>query len=716
MRFSALLLAALLSSASGGHGTLFHPGGRPGVFASVDSLALCGRFDASLDGLLAILDSEPGLRAEGLYRLVGLFHSCGREGEGAILLDSLENAWGVVLDGFRISLMDLADDPGAAAAGVSDPYLLSYLYGTYSPAPSIRTPASPAEMLVRLLMAPAGSLTPEQMKVCADLAVTFPDAASRLAEEMHRKLLIPDEVWERDVAALRAAGLGEKADLLEVLRMGATYSLDEARAVAILGSAPRPSGEAALLLAARGSSGIRRSWRLADALASASHTSTLADLISSSTDPVFAAGARMALLRAQSRSTQLLALCDSLGAASATDSLSERAALFRARALRDLGRSAEAWQAYHRFAADWPGHPAAHESAFLAGRYYDSEQQWEQAAGAFRTSIAADGEGRYDESCYWRGGFALLASGDARGALALWREGCEAFPHGFWRDEMLYWSARANPPGSPDRAALLEQVSSEHPWEYYGLLASAKLRGQPFWSPEYPSIDPPSEAMLLVASGYGRLASDVLRRSALPDTVARIAGLSLLGEHKEAIELCGAFDSRLRYSGAGVVPDSIAIYQFPAPYSDLVVSLTRDLSPRPSVITAVMREESSFDHRARSSAGACGLIQLMPGTARDVARWYGLPSIAGEQLFDPANSIRYGSLYISRQWNSYSGELPLVLAAYNAGPGNASRWRESLSYSPSDQEWFIERITYRETREYVKRVTRSCWVYGRLMP
>lgn len=716
LRFPALVLAAVLSSASGEPGTGFLPGGRPDVFASVDSLALCGRFDASLGGLLAILDSEPGLRAEGLYRLVGLFHSCGREDDGAILLDSLEDDWGVALDGFRISLMDLAGDSESAAAGVSDPYLLSYLNGTYSPIASMRSPASPAEMLVRLLMTPAGSLTPDQMKACADLASTFPGAASRLAEEMRKKLSIPAEVWERDIAVLRAAGLGEDADLLEVLRMGATCSLDEARAEEILGAAPGPSGEAALLLTSRGSSGIRRSWRLADALSSASHISTLAGLVSSSSDPVFAAGARMSLLRAQSRSTQLLALCDSVGAASVPDSLSERAALFRARALRDLDRDAEAWQAYLGFAAAWPGDQAAHESAFLAGRYYDSEQQWELAAVAFQTSIAADGEGRYDESCYWRGGFALLVSGDTGGALELWREGCEAFPYGFWRDEMLYWSARANAPGSSERAALLEQVSSEHPWEYYGLLASARLSGQPGWSPRYPSIDPPPEAMALVASGYGRLASDVLRRSALPDTAARIAGLSLLGEHKEAIELCGALDSRLRYSGAGVVPDSIAVYQFPAPYSDLVCSLSQGLSLSPSVITAVMREESSFDHCARSSVGACGLIQLMPGTAYDVARWYGMPFIEGEQLFDPENSIRYGSLYINRQWNSYSGELPLVLAAYNAGPGNASRWRESLAYSPSDPEWFIERITFRETREYVKRVTRSCWVYGRLMP
>jgi len=163
-----------------------------------------------------------------------------------------------------------------------------------------------------------------------------------------------------------------------------------------------------------------------------------------------------------------------------------------------------------------------------------------------------------------------------------------------------------------------------------------------------------------------------------------------------------------------MLPDSVAILQFPAPYSDLVSELTGGLSTSPALITAIMREESSFDRMATSSVGARGLIQLMPGTAYDVARWYGLPRLEGEQLYEPGNPIRYGSVYIDRQWDAFSGEIPLVLAAYNAGPGNASRWMESLPYTP-DHEWFTERITYRETREYVKRVTRSCWIYGRLM-
>ncbi len=687
--------------------------GPPALFSAADSLMLCGRADEALEELCRILESSPDRRDEGLFRILGLYHSRGLESEGAAFLDSLEGEWGTSLAGWRTSLLDLGGDREGAASIAADPYLDAYLSGYETVPALLEPPSSPPELLCRLLVAPAGTLTDDQMKACADVACLFPDAADRLVEEMRKRLSIPAEVWARNIGILRRAGRAEQADLLEISRMGATGRLDEQIAGSLLVSTAGPAGEAALLLVSRGAQGWRRSWEVADALALASHTSTLSVLVDESVDPVFTAGARMALLRARSEPSDLLELCDDIPPSS-PDSLLARAALFRARALRDLDRDSEAWSAYLEFAESWPSHPAAHESAFLAGRYHDGEQQWDMAARAFEAAIEAQGPGKYDESCYWRGGFAHLAGGDPEGARVLWIEGCDLFPAGFWRDEMLYWTARTLPSGSAEQSSLLEQVSAGHPWEYYGMLAADRMGGSPAWTPPFPSMNPPGEAVELAAAGYGTLAANVLRFSALPDSASRIAALSMLGEHKEAIELCGALDSRMRYSGGGVVPESIAVFQFPTPYADLVSDLTAGLSLQPALIHAIMREESSFDHEACSSVGAKGLIQLMPGTAYDVARWYALPFLEGDQLFDPENSIRYGSLYINRQWNAYSGALPLVLAAYNAGPGNASRWRDSLSFSASDPEWFIERITFRETREYVKRVTRSSWVYGRL--
>jgi soluble lytic murein transglycosylase len=151
------------------------------------------------------------------------------------------------------------------------------------------------------------------------------------------------------------------------------------------------------------------------------------------------------------------------------------------------------------------------------------------------------------------------------------------------------------------------------------------------------------------------------------------------------------------------------------PYRELILTESADLEVPASALTGVIREESYFNRFVTSVAGARGLIQLMPGTAFDVARWYGLPQLTGEQFHDPYSSVRYGMIYIDRQYRSFGGEYPLFLAAYNAGPGNASRWRDGHGYTSSDPELFIEQITYRETRIYVKKVLRSNWLYdGRL--
>jgi soluble lytic murein transglycosylase-like protein len=430
-----------------------------------------------------------------------------------------------------------------------------------------------------------------------------------------------------------------------------------------------------------------------------------------SSDTVFVEGVMMAVLRA-SGGPGLLELCER-ASSRGVDSLAARAMLFRARALRDAGRTSEAWRAYTGFATAHPSHPSAHEAAFLAGRYYDSELMWPEAAAAYSAALGASGVGRYDESSYWRGGFSLLADGRPGEALPLWEEGCERFPWGFWHDEMMYWRARTAGWNAPGSSVLLQEAAETHPWEYYGMRAAARLGRDPSWSPPFPAVEVPPLAIDLVSRGYARLAGSMLRHASTPDTLERVQALGLLGMHPEAISLCGALDSRLRYSGAGTVPEAAAVFQFPAPYRELAGSACSGLSLPPALVMGIIREESSFDREARSSAGARGLIQLMPGTASDVARWYGLPALQGDDFHDPGSSVRYGSLYIDRQWGAFAGELPLVLAAYNAGPGNASRWRDLLTYQSGDADWFTERITFRETREYVKRVTRSSWIYGR---
>jgi soluble lytic murein transglycosylase len=128
----------------------------------------------------------------------------------------------------------------------------------------------------------------------------------------------------------------------------------------------------------------------------------------------------------------------------------------------------------------------------------------------------------------------------------------------------------------------------------------------------------------------------------------------------------------------------------------------------PSLLAGVIREESRFDPTAVSSAGAFGLMQLMPGTARGTARALGMPLPDQRALSDPSTNAALGATVLAEQLKRF-GRVDLALAAYNAGPGAVRRWQ--MEFGGVDPETFVEDIPYPETRGYVKTVLESTAIY-----
>ena len=139
----------------------------------------------------------------------------------------------------------------------------------------------------------------------------------------------------------------------------------------------------------------------------------------------------------------------------------------------------------------------------------------------------------------------------------------------------------------------------------------------------------------------------------------------------------------------------------------------------PAIALGIMRQESSFNPNAISGAGAIGLMQLMPGTARYVSRKYGLPA---DDLFNPAQNMQLGSTYLAHQIEHFGPCVPLSIAAYNAGPGNVSNWLGDYGQpewaptagAPDIIDW-IEEIPFDQTRDYVERVSENIVVYRALL-
>jgi soluble lytic murein transglycosylase len=131
-----------------------------------------------------------------------------------------------------------------------------------------------------------------------------------------------------------------------------------------------------------------------------------------------------------------------------------------------------------------------------------------------------------------------------------------------------------------------------------------------------------------------------------------------------------------------------------------------------ALVYSIMRAESGFDPSAESAAGARGLMQLMPATARYLARQSALELPGHDALFEPETSIRFGQAYLEHllRWSPIGGNLIYPAVGYNAGPARIARWREELQID-DDPLLFLELIPMREPRVYVKNVLTNLWNY-----
>jgi len=149
--------------------------------------------------------------------------------------------------------------------------------------------------------------------------------------------------------------------------------------------------------------------------------------------------------------------------------------------------------------------------------------------------------------------------------------------------------------------------------------------------------------------------------------------------------------------------------RFLAPYRDLAQRAASENQLDEAWIFGLMRQESRFINVAKSNVGAAGLMQIMPSTARWIAKQLGIKRFDTREMQDPARNIQFGAFYLKHVQNSLDGSPVLATAAYNAGPGRAQRWRTS---EPMEAAVYIESIPFGETRDYVKKVMSNAMYYA----
>ena len=287
-----------------------------------------------------------------------------------------------------------------------------------------------------------------------------------------------------------------------------------------------------------------------------------------------------------------------------------------------------------------------------------------------------------------------------------------------------YWAWRANEriPARHMRVRSQEllDIANAHPKTFYGILAQ-KTRSRRLdidWQTPQLSLENTREiisseagvrALALIQIDRRDLAEKELRAiiansQAHPDTVHAVLALA------EAAKMPGLAINASNYIREYAEQDKFALTDYP------IVDLNGDEEWRidPSLINAIIRQESRFNPRAKSHVGARGLMQIMPATAGYIMR---NPTLNRKQhrdrLFDTDLNLDIGQTYIDYLLNmpEIQGNLFKLLLAYNAGPGNLRRQMAKIDNPGEDPLFFIEAISLRESRHYIKRVMANMWIY-----
>jgi soluble lytic murein transglycosylase len=320
-------------------------------------------------------------------------------------------------------------------------------------------------------------------------------------------------------------------------------------------------------------------------------------------------------------------------------------------------------------------------------------------------------ESAYDERLHeWRVREAL-ARGDWPAALA----GLRKMPAAQRNDSRWrYFEARMlEKTGDATTAQALYRQAAVSP-TFHGFLAADRLNQAYRLCPWQPQDS--AQAKAQVASDPAIVRAVELFKIEEPGWAVREWNAALARfddtQRRIAVEVArdnGWFD-RAVFS-LGKQPDEQRLYElrFPLSYTDLIRREAAKNALDPAWIAAEIRAESIFNPKARSSANAMGLMQVLPSTGAKVAKDIGLTAYTGAaSLYDPEINITLGTAYLRQKLNNYG--LPYVaIAAYNAGPTPTGRW---LSQRPNyDPDLWIETISYKETREYVARVLAFSVIY-----
>ncbi len=405
---------------------------------------------------------------------------------------------------------------------------------------------------------------------------------------------------------------------------------------------------------------------------------------------------------------------------SAADYLMSTARIYERDAQYD--KAIETWS---RVINEYPGAQPSTYASFLIGVVEYRRGNYQPALDAFTRSLALSSTpSDRSRAMFWMGK-SQEKLGDATAATTTWRDAQNLNPGGYYSERARDVLVERVPFESPTSANLTVNLAQERvdadAWmrltfnlgddvdlsNLGPLAADARvIRGTEYWDlglyenarTEFEHLRAELETNLDAVGSY-RLANYLLDLGLYRTSIfaaRQVLTIAGLDDHSESM-MAPAYFSHIRYG----------LY-----YSELIVPEAQKNGFDPLFIYSVIRQESLFEGFVSSSAGARGLMQIVPATGAQMASELGKPiNYTDADLYRPYVSVLFGTYYLNKNYSLFNGDPYAALAAYNGGPGNSLQWKELAG---DDPDLFLESVRFEETRNYIRNIYEIFIIYRRL--
>ncbi|MBN2502028.1 MAG: tetratricopeptide repeat protein [Anaerolineales bacterium] len=395
---------------------------------------------------------------------------------------------------------------------------------------------------------------------------------------------------------------------------------------------------------------------------------------------------------------------------------------FAARIAENTGDLATAAALWSRIGSDYPASEYGFDGFFQAGIAYFRIQDFANATLNFEGALGlAANPGEQSRAYFWIAK-SQQAAGNANDAVAAYQQAAATDPTGYYSERANDLLAGRAPFALPASYNLSYDIEAERTEAENWIIATFGLSTDTNLRDLTPILTDPrmirgTELLELALYNQARLEFESLRISLQSDAANsyRLAnylidiGLYRSGiiAARQVLTLAGMDDAATMNA-----PIYFNRLRFGNYYWDLIVPISQSYGFHPLFMFSVVRQESLFEGFVTSSAGARGLMQIVPTTGQSVANKLGWPAnYSGEDLYRPIVSLNFGTDYLSTQMGSLGNDQYAALAAYNGGPGNAAEWN---SLAGGDQDLFLEVVRFSETRSYIRGIYEIYTIYRNL--